>query len=745
MSRPSKAARLQAIHDTALRSFDEIQTAIAGERLQCLQDRRFYSIDGAQWEGALSEQFANKPRFEVNKIHLSVMRIISEYRNNRITVDFVPKDGTKNDQLADTCDMLYRADEQDSCAEEAYDNAFEEAIGGGFGAWRLRAELEDEEDEENEQQRIRIEPIFDADSSVFFDLNAKRQDKSDAKECFVITGMSKDAFEEAYPTPDGLNRYPSSMNKSITQSQFDWVTPDVVYVAEYYRVDKKPTTFITFAGIMGDEEEVSEDDLDDEKQSALDATGFKESSRKTIKKRVVRKYILSGDRTIEDCGIIAGNQIPVVPVYGKRWFIDGVERCMGHVRLAKDAQRIKNMQLSKLGELSSLSFLEKPILTPEQIAGHQIMWEDDNIKNWPYLLVNPITDASGQQLNQGPLAYTKAPSVPPAMAALLQITDLDMQTLLGNQGAGEEVRANLSGHAVELVQGKIDMQSYIYISNMSKAIKRSGEIWLGMAKDVFVEEKRKVKGIYSYGETSSIELMRPVLSKDGDVELENDLSRAKFDVAVTVGPISASRRSATVKALTGMMAINQDPETQQVLSAMAMMNMDGEGVTDARDYFRGKLVKLGAMKPTEEEAQQLALEAQQQGQDPQVAYLQAAAAQAQAEGEKAQAGAMLAAAKVEETKAKTIATLAGISRDDQKQVLNTVKTASDAMFQKHENVRKNVEMVHNSRQNQQLLDGSGAGAILPTPTIDGHERKQMEEEKNKPYGNEPGYSLGRGA
>ncbi|MBZ4251984.1 hypothetical protein LAJ57_13870, partial [Streptococcus pneumoniae] len=80
-------------------------------------------------------------------------------RNNRITVNFVSKAGEDRDDLAETCSSLYRADEQDSTAEEAYDNAFEEAVGGGFGAWRLRTEYEDEEDEDDERQRIRIEPI----------------------------------------------------------------------------------------------------------------------------------------------------------------------------------------------------------------------------------------------------------------------------------------------------------------------------------------------------------------------------------------------------------------------------------------------------------------------------------------------------------------------------------------------------------------------------------------------------------
>jgi hypothetical protein len=156
------------IHQEAMAEFDKIQTALGDERLQCLQDRRFYSIAGAQWEGPLFQQYENKPRLEVNKIALAVQRIFSEYRNNRITVNFISKDGSKNRNLADICDKIYRADEQDSCAEEAYDNAFEEGVAGGFGAWRLRAEYEDEEDPDNEYQRIRIEPIFDDEDWLFF-------------------------------------------------------------------------------------------------------------------------------------------------------------------------------------------------------------------------------------------------------------------------------------------------------------------------------------------------------------------------------------------------------------------------------------------------------------------------------------------------------------------------------------------------------------------------------------------------
>ena len=73
----TKAERHSNLHEDAMAEFDKIQTALRDERLQCLQDRRFYSIAGAQWEGPLGIQFENKPRFEVNKIHLSIISRIS--------------------------------------------------------------------------------------------------------------------------------------------------------------------------------------------------------------------------------------------------------------------------------------------------------------------------------------------------------------------------------------------------------------------------------------------------------------------------------------------------------------------------------------------------------------------------------------------------------------------------------------------------------------------------------------------
>jgi hypothetical protein len=676
MARLSNDQRLANLHDEALAQFDDVQSALRDERLQCLQDRRFYSLAGSQWEGPLWDQYENKPKFEVNKIMLAVIRVVNEYRNNRITVDFVSKDGAENDKLAEVCDGLYRADEQASVADEAYDNAFEEAVGGGIGAWRLRTVYENEEDPEDDRQRIRIEPIFDADSSVFFDLGAKRQDKSDAKFCFVVTSMTRQAYKDTWGDD------PTDWPKIIHQYEFDWCTPDVVYVAEYYKVEEKTETIRIFQTITGEEERYTQADFakDEMLEETLAAIGTVEVRQRRIKTKRVHKYIMSGGKVLEDAGYIAGKCIPIVVVYGKRWFVDNVERCMGHVRLAKDAQRLKNMQLSKLGEISALSSVEKPILTPEQVAGHQVMWAEDNLKDYPYLLINPITDQNGNQAVSGPVAYTRSAAIPPAMAALLQITETDMQDILGNPAGADKMVSNISGKAVEMIQARVDGQAFIYMSNFAKGMKRCGEIWLSMAKDIYIEDKRKMKTVAPTGEAGMVELMQPNIDQEtGEVVMANDLSSATFDVIADVGPSSSTKRQATVRALTGMLQITQDPETAQVITAMAMMNMEGEGISDANAYFRKKLLRMGVVKPTDMEAEELMAEMQGQPQDPNAMYLQAAAENETAKAAKARADTVETVASAELKRAQTLETLGKVEETAQNMALTNTEAVQQIL------------------------------------------------------------------
>lgn len=643
--------------DNALQRFADAHLASYDTRQQCIRDRRNAHIAGALWEGDWSAYWANKPRMDLNPFTIALNRITAEYRENRISVDFRPRDGVKNDDLSEALDGLFRADEQDSQAGEAYDNAFDEGIAGGIGAWRLRAEYEDEFDPENDLQRIRMEPIYDADINVIWDPGAKRYDKSDAQRCWVLSAMPLQSFVDQWPDHD-----PASWPQDQYSRMFDWFRVDSVIVAEYYEVEERAERFAYYRDLMGNETRVLWSD--DEKRAELEATGSVYLKERRIKSKRVHKYLMSGSGIIEDYGLIAGKNIPVVPFYARRYWIDGIERAEGHIRHAIDAARLKNMAASRIAEVAAVSPYSKPIVTPRQIKGHELMWSSDHIDNRAVMVLNPMIGPSGEELPIGELPMTRPPEIPPAIAGLIQFAGADIEQLLGNSQAGEEVQSNVSAQAVELAQTSRDMRYAVYLDNFAKSMRRAGEIWLSMAQETYVEEGRGMKTVSEQGEAGQITLMEPYM-RDGEQVLNNDLTTANMEVTVDVGPAFASRRDATVRSLVSMLQISQtDPQIANVLLSAALMNMEGEGLGDIRGWFRKRLLSIGAVKPTPEEEEEMAAAAQNQTPDPQAQALQAYAEREMADAAEARANTLRTVADAglkEAQTAKTLAEIPGIT------------------------------------------------------------------------------------
>lgn len=617
-----KQKDLVELHKEAMLEFNRIQQAQYEIREECLKDRRLCSILGASYENDRGLQFANSPKLEFNKIYLACIRITNEYRNNRLEVKFSSKDDNAQD-LADECAGMLRADEQECCAQEAYDNAFDEGLKGGMGAWKLSNTYVDDEDEDDDTQNVRIEPIFDADSSVFFDLGSERQDKADAKCCFVIKGIPKyQALEMGYE---------SSIDKMVrSYGSWRWATKDMVYIAEYYKVYEKKELvrwYIPLTGRMEDEIKVTEAMIESEPDllEQLKSKGYSEARQKRVKKKCVRKYILTGARVEEDCGEVPGGLIPVVPFFGNRQMIEGIEHIHGHGRMARDAQFIFNASMSWVMDIASRSPTSVPIFRNSQIAGHEKVWGQSNINKPPYLTINDDSDEIGTPAKASPIEYTKTPEVPAAMAAMIQTAAQTLDELLGSQQAGEQLQPNMSGKAVELIQNRLDMQTYIYMSNFAKAMQRSGEIWLAMKKAVCIEAGRKMKTVNEDGKPGYIEINKVGVSEDtGTDERQNDLIGARLDCLASVGPSTGSKRASVVRSVTGLMQMVQDPETQKVLTHLVIQNIEGEGMGGANEWSRKKMVDMGVAEPTDEDKKRIeAQQAQAQQPDAQAVFLAA--------------------------------------------------------------------------------------------------------------------------
>jgi hypothetical protein len=214
----------------------------------------------------------------------------------------------------------------------------------------------------------------------------------------------------------------------------------------------------------------------------------------------------------------------------------------------------------------------------------------------------------------GPIGKVEPPSVPAALAALIQLAGQDIADLLGANEQAEEVPANTSAKAIALVHNRADAKTFIYLDNFSKAVRRSGEVWLGMCSELYVEEGRKMQALDEQGGRKYVPLAEPAMANDGTQIVRNDYANGKFRVIVDVGPSSQSRRDATVQSLIGMAQVAKDQQLQGVLTSVALMNMDGEGLDDVQKWIRRQLVAQGVVTPTDEE--KLELQQEQQAAQP---------------------------------------------------------------------------------------------------------------------------------
>jgi Phage P22-like portal protein len=655
---------LQDIHREAIANFSDIWEVREPIVKECFEDRRFCDQRSAQWEGALGDQYENKPKFEVNKVHLAVQRIVNDLRNNPVDIRFVSKDVDDATKLADAATSLMRADEQDSDADDVTVNGAQEAIKGGFGAYRLRADYEDEDDPDEERQRIVYEVINDADLTVFFDLDARKQDKSDARLCFVLVPYTPAAYKAEF----GDDPVTWPQDTSSHWGTFQWATKDTVWVAEYYLKESTKRWEYTYTGPLDVVEVVSEDDIPEDDNGEfianLEARGFRETKRRRVETHIVKKYILSGQKVLDDCGEIPGAVIPIIPIYGKQLFLDGIEHCMGHVRNAKDPQRLANMLRSYLAELALTAPAEKDYVAPEQVEGLEHIWNDDQVKNYRYLPLRPIRNLDGSIAHVGPVGKSSSPQVPPMMAALIQVTEQDLSDVLGNPQNGEQVVSNVAEKTVQMIQDKLDMQTLIYAQNFAKALKRGAQVWLAMAKVLYSQKGRKMRGIDRSGEESIIEIGKPMI-RNGVQVTENDLSKAKMRIVAEVGPSTSTKRKGVVRDMMMFAATSSDPDVKAAAEGVVLMNMEGEGLRDVNEWARKRMVSRGIIQPTEQEAKELAQAQASAKPDANQMYLEAAAQEAAAKAGKA-------AADTELTKAKTLETLSNIENTNTDQALKVL-------------------------------------------------------------------------
>ena len=591
--------------------FELDYNATAEQREKANEEIRFAVVAGGQWEGYLANEYENRAKLEVDMCSEHLWRTYADWTDNRMGVNYSPDDDATTEEDAELLDGLYRRDMRRRNGQDAIDTAVMEAMAGGFGAVILNTEYVDEDDPDNLHQNIAVTECPNAYANVIFDSGARRKDKSDARRCTVLTPYTREVFEEMWPDANVSTLQPRS------KTSFNWNTNDLVYVGTRYEIEKKRTLVASYYSV--DDKELihlyGKEEIEREEPMLL-ASGYNKTRERYIKQRQVIKTIFTGDEILDKPSRVAGKYIPVIPVYGYRGFVDGVEYYHGVIRKRMDSQRLLNMSVSLAAEGAAHSHEGKMIFTPEQVSGLKGTWAQ-NLHQAPYALADPVYDeTTGEIKHLGPVGQIPGSTLAPAAASLIQMTSEFIR--MGTGGSPQDIAdPNASGKAINAIIKRVDKNTQPIFDNIRGSLKHLGNVYRSMAAEVYGGKEnfgRIVQLVNNKDATTPVKLLTP-RPEGSSVKYLNNAAEGSFEAIVDVSKEYSTQREEGVEALKDVLTVMppEHPLFNDTLGEVIQL-LPHQGLGALQKKIRKQQLAEGAEPESEEEEKIVEQLSQVQGQ-----------------------------------------------------------------------------------------------------------------------------------
>jgi hypothetical protein len=497
-----------------------------------IEDMKFLRVPGSQWDDITKRERGNdRPMYEFNKLNVSVKSIVNQMRENRPMGKVrAAEDG--DTKTADIMEGLIRNIVANADFDTVTDYAAEYQVGAGLGAWRVTLKYA----EDSFGQVIDIDPLLNP-FCLYSDPSCKDLLKRDAEDWWYTDKISKTSFEQRWPKAEAIN-----LEEHEFDDEDDWEDEERVRIGEYWYKEPYDKTL----HLLSDGSVI--DAVDEEGNEVTPPQGVTVVKSRSQRCHKIMMCIVSGKAILEGPVEWAGSQHPWVLVYGEYVVIDGKIYWNGVARPGKDAQRAYNYSRTAAVETVALSPQDKPWMTPKQIAGLETHLAEAHKKNYPFNLYNPDPQAPGPPVRQG------GPNIPAALVQEMQIASDDIKAVTGIYDASLGAQGNeTSGKAINARKAQGEIANFNFQDNMGKGVKRTWEILVDLIPNVFdTEQTLRILGADGKESYETVNKRDPMTNK-----IINDLSRGRFDTAITVGPSYATRRMEAAEAYTQMAGMDE--------------------------------------------------------------------------------------------------------------------------------------------------------------------------------------------
>ena len=569
-----------------IEEFSQYQDHWAETRNTMLEDLKFARL-GEQWdENTRDDRMRQgRPVLTINKMPSFARQIVNEARLNKPSIKIHPADDKADVKTAEVMNGLIRNIEYCSNAEVAYDTGLEYAVYCGIGYFRIDVEYSAFDSFE---QDLVIERITNP-LSVYGDINSTAADASDWDTCWITEMVSRESFELDYPDAD-----PVSFSGDYDES---WTEEDDIRLAERWVRNQEETDLL----MLNNGEVLLQDDYEPNKE-LLDSMGIVVvNTRKTTQDKVT-KYLLTASEIL-DTTEYPGKYIPIVPVYGEEFTVEGKRYFQSMFRHAKDSQRMFNYWRTNATELVALAPKTPYIGKKGSFDSDAANWATANTENHPYLEYEGDIPPQRQPLPQIPVGALQEASS----------ADMDMKSIIGifDPGLGDNQKSDMSGKAIHEWKVESDTSNFHFLDNLSRSMRYAGRVLLDLIPHVY-NEQRIIRIMGSDGEPENVPIGQQYES-EGQSRV-NDFSAGKYDLTVQTGPSFTTRRQEALKTMQSMVA--SAPGLMQVVGDLIAKNMDWDGADEIAKRLKAMLppqvAALENMQDIPEEARAFVANAQGQ-------------------------------------------------------------------------------------------------------------------------------------
>ena len=441
-------------------------SASSENRKSALDDRLFRV--GQQWPTEVMAQrnLDKRPCLTINKLPTFIYQIVNNQRQNRPAVNVSPVGDRSDPGVAKMYRGMIRHIERKSHADLAYDTAYDDAVTGGWGWFRVITDWESPKSFNQMLKVVRVRNPF----TVYEDPSHQDPTGRDMKWCFITDMMTRDEFKEMYPDAVQMPYSDSGIGEKVNS----WITKDEIRVAEYFELQYETRELVRLSnGHIG-----WRDELDDlvrmrMKRGSIQLLEERESRvPKVMWYKVTAVDILDQEEWI-------GSTIPLIKVSrGERSRYRGQRTMLsGIVRNAKDPQRMLNYWATSKTEIIALQPKAPWVMEEGQGEGHEDEFKNSNVKNIPVLYYKGtnIAGTPAPPPQRQPMA-----GIPAGIMAAEQGASQDLMSVVGirfDPGANDS-RIDESGKALHEVRRTGDIGAYHYLDNLSRSLQRCGEIMI---------------------------------------------------------------------------------------------------------------------------------------------------------------------------------------------------------------------------------------------------------------------------